>query len=1024
MKRLLCLITLCVSQVVALGQRTIHVPGDAPTIQAGIVQAQNGDTILVSPGTYNENIDFLGKNITVTTGANSSSSASQTILNGVQDGPPTVWFHSGESRAAVLNGFTIQNGHNSATIQCLSYPCTEVSAGILAEGASPTLANNLVQRNYGCNVVIRNGAGPQFIGNEVTGQLLANNKVGEVDQGFCFGDGIAIANATSVRIANNHIHGNYIDLTVNNAAYGSVGVAMGSADEVDLIQNEIHDNGRTDSQGHPDDGSLQVQSGYEGHPKLLILSGNLVYVKHPVNDNDPGILLSGSHTGKDLPQLVQVSNSFIGVTDRLDGSFQSAILEDNIVTLTNPVLNFAQYGPLECGEDCDPNHFDIRYNDLFSPGVQPTNIFPVGPTNLHVDPLLRDAANGDLHETANSPTIYAGDIAAPMLPATDLDGKNRTVCGKVDMGAYQVHPAPPIGLGATPNPVAGGSPVTVTATVTGNCNVPTGVVTFVDSVSGAAPGGGGPATIGTATLGGTVIGTATGNGVAAAALSTSFLTVGTHHITATYPGDFNFDPGTSNAVDLTVTGLPSATGLTVQPNPARAFQPVTLTATVTDPFVTVTGNVTFTAAGANGLVVLGTAPLLGGAAAITTSQLGAGAYAVTATFNATTQFATSSATVQLQVEGAPTVTALRTSPNPSLFGQTVTLSATVSPQAVAGGRPQGPVLFRDGGAPLGTVPVDANGAAAFSTSSLAIGSHNLSASYGGSGDFNGSTSPIVVQVVQPVTAQLALTAQPNPAHQGETVTLRLTVTANSGAAVSGTAMFLEGTTPLGSAPVSAGVAQLPVSTFGLGRHVVTATFANAAAGIAFTAATVTVEVMPYDFAFTSSGTTLSIPHSGYAVVTLTASPLGGYDQPVHLSCGPLPVNAECAFERDTTAPLSGGPQQVKLLVNANVLLKWGPEGTVSRLEPGRGFGRGLGGGLGRELGSGLLAAGVLCLGLRRRRWNGGCIAAVAVCAGALWLQGCSGKEPASTPAGSYRVTVTAQGAAGITHSVQLTVQVH
>lgn len=45
---------------------TIHVPGDQPTIQAAINAANTGDTVLVSNGTYQENINFNGKAITVT----------------------------------------------------------------------------------------------------------------------------------------------------------------------------------------------------------------------------------------------------------------------------------------------------------------------------------------------------------------------------------------------------------------------------------------------------------------------------------------------------------------------------------------------------------------------------------------------------------------------------------------------------------------------------------------------------------------------------------------------------------------------------------------------------------------------------------------------------------------------------------------------------------------------------------------------------------------------------------------------
>lgn len=96
----------CVLSVVTLSaQTTIHVPADQATIQAAIDAANNGDTVLVDPGTYFENMNFNGKAITVT----SSGGAAVTIIDGGKNGS-VVSFHNSETLKSVLNGFTLQNG--------------------------------------------------------------------------------------------------------------------------------------------------------------------------------------------------------------------------------------------------------------------------------------------------------------------------------------------------------------------------------------------------------------------------------------------------------------------------------------------------------------------------------------------------------------------------------------------------------------------------------------------------------------------------------------------------------------------------------------------------------------------------------------------------------------------------------------------------------------------------------------------------------------------------------------------------
>ena len=94
---------------------TIHVPGDQPTIQAGIDAAQDEDIVLVAPGTYVENIDFLGKSITLL----SQVGPDGTVIDGNRDGT-VVTFASGETASSVIEGFTIRNsdGYEGGGIYC------------------------------------------------------------------------------------------------------------------------------------------------------------------------------------------------------------------------------------------------------------------------------------------------------------------------------------------------------------------------------------------------------------------------------------------------------------------------------------------------------------------------------------------------------------------------------------------------------------------------------------------------------------------------------------------------------------------------------------------------------------------------------------------------------------------------------------------------------------------------------------------------------------------------------------------
>ena len=110
---------------------TIYVPDDYGTIQEAINASVNGDTVIVRPGKYVENIDFIGKAITVT----SEQGAVVTTIDGNQAGS-VVAFQSGEGANSVLDGFTITNGVSS-----------QYGGGIFCDSSSPSITRNIISEN-------------------------------------------------------------------------------------------------------------------------------------------------------------------------------------------------------------------------------------------------------------------------------------------------------------------------------------------------------------------------------------------------------------------------------------------------------------------------------------------------------------------------------------------------------------------------------------------------------------------------------------------------------------------------------------------------------------------------------------------------------------------------------------------------------------------------------------------------------------------------------------------------------------
>ena len=158
----LALIFLCLP-IVATGAM-IHVPGDQPTIQAGIDAAVNGDTVIVADGIWtgdgNRDLDFAGKAITLI--SEKGPGACVIDCQGSDaDRHRGLRFHSGEGRDSVVEGFRITSGYR-------------IDGGaILCEGASPTIRGNLIEANTalenGGGICCRGGAVPLIESNTIDG---------------------------------------------------------------------------------------------------------------------------------------------------------------------------------------------------------------------------------------------------------------------------------------------------------------------------------------------------------------------------------------------------------------------------------------------------------------------------------------------------------------------------------------------------------------------------------------------------------------------------------------------------------------------------------------------------------------------------------------------------------------------------------------------------------------------------------------------------------------------------------------
>lgn len=205
-KGMLMAIAIILSMSTVASGVTLLVPSEYPSIQAGINAAVDGDLVSVAPGTYVENIDFVGKAITV----RSEAVADVTVIdgNGVDS---VVHCISGESEGTTISGFTLQNGD------------TDWGGGIYCKEASINIED--------CNIFDNSATsgGGIYCGYystvNITNCFIDGNTVSSVGGGVdCYNYSVVVINNSTIS---------------NNTAHGGGGIYINDAASVILSDNEV-----------------------------------------------------------------------------------------------------------------------------------------------------------------------------------------------------------------------------------------------------------------------------------------------------------------------------------------------------------------------------------------------------------------------------------------------------------------------------------------------------------------------------------------------------------------------------------------------------------------------------------------------------------------------------------------------------------------------------------------------------------------------------------------------------------------
>lgn len=361
---------------------TLHVPVDYATIQAAIDAASSGDTVQVSPGTYNERLTAT-KAITI----ESTAGAATTTIDAGHGGTAVIL-----NNGVTFRGFTVRNGGPS-------------DPGGISAGTGVIVEQNRIVNNQMCG----EGGG---ITAAFSNAIIRNNEIANNSQGACSGGvgggGIAIRGAGTVQVRDNVIEYN---------SHGSFagGIALWAAGAPVIDGNTFR--GNTGGQGGAisivnDSGALITNNLFDGN---FASQGGAIYANTP-SLTTPLRIINNTFADNSAPTAGTI---YAGGYDASTEIRNNVLTGSTVAALLSCPTGYDNQPPIVTSNDVR-NDTGPGYDGLCS-AFGGTN------GNLSADPKYKDAPNHDFHLRPDSPLIDVG--SATSAPAKDVDKDDRPFDG-------------------------------------------------------------------------------------------------------------------------------------------------------------------------------------------------------------------------------------------------------------------------------------------------------------------------------------------------------------------------------------------------------------------------------------------------------------------------------------------------------------------------------------------------------------------------------------------------------------------